>query len=690
MSGGGVFNLLTNDGKADKLIMATDFLNRRMQHVICARRSAGESNPMPTLQDIEKTHLLFVNAHFKPFCALAFEYQKVRPQGTPALGSTLTFAIPQFGDFFSDMVLRVTMGSVASSVQTTPAHAAGTNYPVASTTGTAAVDWNGSVFSPALAAGAAVNYSLVDAFGNAIDDSSARQSYRNLVRYVEYPGERLCSEVKFEVNGNQLDVYDDLATCMVRKFTLHADKEVGYKRLCGQEVAIEGVSGVQRGQVFDNNRESGTVLTDMTGNSPSVQQNQTGTLAKTPGAFLLAGFPDSTWGLGASGIDGSLTHSATSGYQHVFRKELKALDGLQTPKYVQPATDLWCKLRFWFNERIDQAMPSVAVPQGRVVSIALNTLDKLVVEAPGLYVKRVIDSATEAESDSASTLVTTIALANNVRTIEYRPYVSAGTLTMGVLTNVELYVNNLFVNPEIHDIYINRIGFSLIRVFRMHKQVVNTENTDEKLLNQLKWPIEYMFVGLRPTWNYDATNSTMYRDWHRMCKVVDIESREHDKAEVVSNTTVINEDATSDNITSVVTTRSTTGGAGHTSRIYSVQQDRYTKSLKTFGTLTLTAHGVKIFDTFSEKFFSTYMPYAFGGPNIISPQDEGCLMFNFALYPGTYQPSGHMNISRAREFYLSWTSAYTNGTTTSELIVVAKALNFLLVANGSAVLRFTT
>ena len=74
----------------------------------------------------------------------------------------------------------------------------------------------------------------------------------------------------------------------------------------------------------------------------------------------------------------------------------------------------------------------------------------------------------------------------------------------------------------------------------------------------------------------------------------------------------------------------------------------------------------------------------------MTPQDEGCLMFNFALYPGVYQPSGHINVSRAREFYLNWTSAYTTSTNSCELIVICKAINFLLIANGSAVLRFST
>jgi hypothetical protein len=50
--------------------------------------------------------------------------------------------------------------------------------------------------------------------------------------------------------------------------------------------------------------------------------------------------------------------------------------------------------------------------------------------------------------------------------------------------------------PEIHDIFIKRIGFSLIRVHR--SQTFSATNpTDSLLLNQLKWPIEYLMVGMR-------------------------------------------------------------------------------------------------------------------------------------------------------------------------------------------------
>ena len=65
-------------------------------------------------------------------------------------------------------------------------------------------------------------------------------------------------------------------------------------------------------------------------------------------------------------------------------------------------------------------------------------------------------------------------------------------------------------------------------------------------------------------------------------------------------------------------------------------------------------------------------------------------MINFCLYPGTYQPSGHINVSRAREFYLQYDSSYVTSSDAAELIVNAVAINFLLISDGSATLRYAT
>lgn len=46
--------------------MATKLLNQRIKDVMCARKRAGKADITPTLVDLERTHILYVNAHFKP------------------------------------------------------------------------------------------------------------------------------------------------------------------------------------------------------------------------------------------------------------------------------------------------------------------------------------------------------------------------------------------------------------------------------------------------------------------------------------------------------------------------------------------------------------------------------------------------------------------------------------------------
>ncbi len=101
MATGGIFTLITNDGRQDRMLMATALLNQRLDIVRDTRSRMVGVDPTPTLVDIEKTHILFTNAHFKPFAAIGYEYNKVRAStGSPTLGSDVQFSIPQFGDFF--------------------------------------------------------------------------------------------------------------------------------------------------------------------------------------------------------------------------------------------------------------------------------------------------------------------------------------------------------------------------------------------------------------------------------------------------------------------------------------------------------------------------------------------------------------------------------------------------------------
>jgi hypothetical protein len=107
----------------------------------------------------------------------------------------------------------------------------------------------------------------------------------------------------------------------------------------------------------------------------------------------------------------------------------------------------------------------------------------------------------------------------------------------------------------------------------------------------------------------------------------------------------------------------------------------YTPTLQS---INVAAHGIDIYKQFPANFFNQYTTYHYGGPNINAPTDVGSLFIPFCLYPGTYQPSGHINISRAREFYLTYTasafdSALGNNALVGILVVIASAINFLLI-----------
>lgn len=590
MSAGAVFNLILNDGKADRLIMATKLLNQRLREVMCARRDKGMSDITPTLIDIEKTHVLYVNAHFKPFCSIAFEYNKVRPSsGVTSLGSIVTFSIPTFGDFFHDMVCYVRLSKVT-----------GVDIP--------GIDQSSSPSSglwPANSTG--TYYQVVNAFGKVIGSSPSEtngnnttSSYKNLTRYCEYPGNRLFKRTNFQVNGNPLDEYYDYTVAMLEKFCVPPNKRTGYNRLVGQEVSYEGYTGPIEASISDSDSANDK-------------------------------FP---------AINGDAQ-------VQVCREKKTIVNGPQTPKLTQPALEIWNKLRFWFNEDVRLSVPSVSIPYGnRFITVDLQDQSLLAFEFPGAYLKKyTFSSSSQAFKDPPSQAGTDD---TEILEISYTPIMQPQTLPDIKVEFIELYVNNIFVNAEIHDIFIKRIGFSLIRVFRHHVASVNQEGSQSVRLDNLKWPIEYMLTGLRPTWNTKADNPNQWRDWHRMTRMIDSTYGQKYSVEVPQ------------------VGGATHGGIASHTVSDKVVKDSYAFPLNSVDSITVTSHAIQIYDDYGTTFFHSYMPYHYGGPALNTPEDQGALFINFALFPRSYQPSGHFNMSRARETFIGLTTSPKQGALVSQ------------------------
>jgi hypothetical protein len=734
MSTGGVFKLIVNDGKSDRMILATKLLYQRIQDIMYMRSQQGRDDITPTLIDLERTHIVFVNAHFKPFAAIGYEYNKVKPQsGNSMLGSGVTFSIPQFGDFFHDMVCRTRIAAVYAATGTTPAQSSAVNAIFPTNTAAAAVGYN---------------YNIVDSMGNVIVTGTTVPttnvaSYRNHVRYCEFPGNRLFTKVKFDVNGNPLDEYDQYVPVMLEKFTVQPHKRDGYNRLCGQQVPIDGVSGINQCPVFDadntttpgwNQLPSATKTTTFQStlayNAPAgitrfdiKQSNQTVALFQPQYANTVANDGLSTL------VGASLAYSLSAGVSGVppatalvaptynaldafvtplggpavgdanlilsrstvdVSQQLKTyVNGPQTPKPIQPPLEIWNKLKFWFNDDVRLSIPSVSIPYGqRFITIELNQASNLVYEVPSIFVESIQFNTTATAAGAAGSSVLSVAFGNTVgaaipatgvvggyvREVRtYTPIVQYNGITSPGIEAMELYINNIFVNPEIHDIFIKRIGFALIRVYRQQKSTVNTAGQTDLLLSALKWPVEYMFVGVQPVFNQkDATangtgyvqsgNVNVWRDWHRMTRQLPA-------------------DASVPTIARTCVTGSSQG---------QVDQDKYYIPVSTVDSLSLTSHGITIFDNFQDTFFTSYAPYHYGTETVVTPADTGAFFINMTLFPRMYQPSGHLNISRARETYLIFHSSYVSSATPCMVIIVAIAINFILISDGSAVLRYST
>lgn len=618
MATAGLFKLITNEGKQDRMLMATELLNKRLREIERTRaRDPRIQDSTPTLVDIERTHVLFMNAHFKPFAAIGYEYNYISPEsGIARLGSSFKFSIPQFGDFFHDMVMHVRLGAVEA---------------------TNAAHWDDPANNPA--------------------------DGRELLRYVDYVGTRLVKHVRFTVNGNPLDAYSSETANFHQKFFVTPNKQTGWDRNMAQEVPKMGYADVASA----NNRS----------------------------------------GRGAG-----------------VREKREVCDGPQTAKPSHDTVEMFIPLLFWFNQDPRLAIPSVSIPYGqRFIEVEFaqtrEILQHLHANNPAL--------------DSPATAPAPV------------PEVEV----------CNLYINNIFVNPEVHDIFIKRIGFSLIRVHLEQNNRVN-KATDNIQLTQLKWPVETLYLGLRPEENNNSSNSKMLEDWHSYSYVTDsvvgsgalgdypvlaflpagatvgdldaavlgssASGRQLDSVEVVTGAAagdtltlaVLNQwlgyygfrqlDAgtaltTAQDIadawpmppqqipdTDGVGTTMVSAGAGAEASAL-----RYKSCQPTIDTLNIEAHGIPLYRDIPAQFFNSYVPFTYGGSHINTPKDCGSYMVPFNLYPGSYQPSGHINLSRAREFFVRYRSSIVDSVVNNaDLVVVAVAINFLLISDGSAVLRYST
>jgi hypothetical protein len=122
MSTGGVFRIQNNVGQIDENLIAREKLAKVMQIIgqrrlhALRREKPGvpdeflmkqDTSWMPTLAEIEKSHVIFVNSSFKPFVSTASEYSKKAPENGAKLGNKIRFTLPIHGQFINDCMVYI-------------------------------------------------------------------------------------------------------------------------------------------------------------------------------------------------------------------------------------------------------------------------------------------------------------------------------------------------------------------------------------------------------------------------------------------------------------------------------------------------------------------------------------------------------------------------------------------------------
>ena len=454
------------------------------------------------------------------------------------------------------------------------------------------------------------------------DDLLSYNNHSPKWHWCNYPGERLLESVEFSLNGATLDSYTSFTANIWREFYVQPNKKRGWDKCMGQEIEEKGFFGI--------NSVNSKVNKNINNNDTFFSQNE----------FFSTGC----------------------------RLNIGCTDGLQTPAYChEKEVELWIPLLFWFNTDFKLSIPSVAFPYGhRFIELKLANLNKLI--------------GFEINNSNVSPY-----FSGKYSKFNFSKPINGCEFLNNKLMNIELtlYVNNLFINPEIHEIFIRHIGFNLIRVHK-EKTFILEKPKGTICLNSSKLPIETLYIGAHYV-DINSKNPLLYPLLLEQWNTYTYNSYYQYIKPIIGNNNQINFDFAKNII------------GDKQSAIKIIKLDKQ----PIFKKLSILSYKIKHYENFPSDFFNKYIPYRFGGQNVNSPEDKGLLMINFSLIPHSYQPSGYTNISKSGELYLDYevtdfikkkinNSKNKNTHYKYSIVVLERAINFLLISDGVAILRYST
>jgi hypothetical protein len=173
----------------------------------------------------------------------------------------VTFSLAQFGDFFTDMALYISVSQASAQPKPLPALPMLNSGDITGAVG----QINNKI---TLSDGTVINtiapdeqvirrFDYLGYYTYSGKKMVEGENVSDFVYYCDFPGERMLKTVAFEINGNPLDDYDSYSYVFYRNFKLKWDKKIGYFRCAGQELPIEA-----RAMNFNGNTRYGGYVLD--------------------------------------------------------------------------------------------------------------------------------------------------------------------------------------------------------------------------------------------------------------------------------------------------------------------------------------------------------------------------------------------------------------------------------------------
>jgi hypothetical protein len=153
-------------------------------------------------------------------------------------------------------------------------------------------------------------------------------------------------------------------------------------------------------------------------------------------------------------VNGDAVTSAPTSASQTARRLTQIVNGPQTPQATQPALHLWIPLIFWFNRDPRLSIASVSIPYGqRFITVDIENQNNVLFTAPGnLFLRLTTELQTSAGTGKGTAAAQSVTDVTKYITLTPVLATNSNIDTTQQISNMELYINNIFVNPEIHDI----------------------------------------------------------------------------------------------------------------------------------------------------------------------------------------------------------------------------------------------